>query len=82
MIASAMAQSHNPLLIELGKRVKHARQQKGLTQEALSHETEFARSYIADLEMGRRNIAFTNLCRLANALDVPLAKLLSRFPID
>jgi transcriptional regulator with XRE-family HTH domain len=76
-----MAQKSSPLLIELGKRIKKARQRQNLTQEALSFETEFARSYIADLEMGRRNIAFTNLCRLAKALDVPLAKLLSRFPI-
>jgi transcriptional regulator with XRE-family HTH domain len=75
-----MARIPKPILVELGKRVRKARTAAGLTQEALSHETDFARSYIADLEMGRRNIAFTNLCRLASALNMSVAKLLRGFP--
>ena len=60
-----------------GKRLIELRKVKGWSQEALSLESGVARSYLGGVERGQRNIALVNICRLAKALDVSPAELLS-----
>ncbi len=61
----------------LGRNVRRVRQQKGLTQEKLAFEAEIDLTYIGGIERGRRNPSLLVMARIAEALSVPLTKLLS-----
>ena len=63
------------VLVSFGRRVKELRKQRGLSQEKLAFEAELERSYISDVETGRRNVALRNINGLAKALSVTLAEL-------
>jgi transcriptional regulator with XRE-family HTH domain len=61
----------------LGKNVRRFRQQKGLTQEQLAFDAEIDLTYVGGIERGKRNPSLLVIARIADALSVPLAKLLS-----
>jgi transcriptional regulator with XRE-family HTH domain len=61
----------------LGKNVRRLRQQQGLTQEQLAFEAEIDLTYMGGIERGRRNPSLLVMARIADALSVPLTKLLS-----
>ena len=61
----------------LGRNVRRLRQQKGLTQEELAFEAEIDLTYMGGIERGRRNPSLLVMARIAEALSVPLPKLLS-----
>jgi transcriptional regulator with XRE-family HTH domain len=61
----------------LGKNVRRLRQQKGLTQEQLAFEAEIDLTYMGGIERGRRNPSLLVMGRIAEALSVPLTKLLT-----
>ena len=60
-----------------GKNVRRARQHKGLTQEMVAFEAEIDLTYMGGIERGKKNPSLMVMARIANALSVPLAKLLS-----
>ncbi|HEY1561276.1 MAG TPA: helix-turn-helix transcriptional regulator [Caulobacteraceae bacterium] len=60
----------------LGRNVREARKQKGLSQEALALEADMKRSYVSDLERGLRNPSVKAVERLAIALKVLPSELL------
>ena len=64
------------LVTDLGVAIKERRQAKNLSQEALADIGDFDRTYISLLERGERNPSFTNLCRVAAALDTTPSELL------
>jgi transcriptional regulator with XRE-family HTH domain len=61
----------------LGRNVRAYRKRRGLSQEQLALDAEMKRSYVSDLERGARNPSVRALGRLATALGVPPACLLS-----
>jgi transcriptional regulator with XRE-family HTH domain len=60
----------------LGKNVRRIRQQKRLTQEQLAFEAEIDLTYVGGIERGKRNPSLLVMARIANALSVPLTRLL------
>ena len=60
----------------LGENVRRERLLQGLTQDELAVEAGMRRSYLSDLERGRRNPSVNALGRLARALKVEAAELL------
>lgn len=60
----------------VGGNVQWLRKQKHLTQFELSEISGVDRSYLAKLECGRANPSIDTLCRLAEALCVPVYNLL------
>ena len=60
-----------------GRNVRKARQQKKLTQEKLAFEAEIDLTYVGGIERGKRNPSLVVMGRIADALSVPLPKLLS-----
>lgn len=60
----------------LGRNVRHYRQLRGMTQEELALSADMKRSYVSDMERGKRNPSVQALGRLAIALDVEPALLL------
>lgn len=66
-----------PPLEQLGKRIAALRKRKQWSQDRFSEESGLARSYVAEVELGRINLSFRNLHRIAVTLDVSLSELLS-----
>lgn len=66
-------------LILFGKAVRHIREQKGLSQEALADLSRLHRTYIGGIERGERNVGLINLLRLSKALKVLPSELLQDF---
>jgi ribosome-binding protein aMBF1 (putative translation factor) len=64
------------LVATLGEAIRKRRQGKNISQEALAEIADFDRTYISLLERGERNPSFTNLCRVAAALNVTPSELL------
>ena len=54
----------------LGRNVRALRRERGLSQEELAHRAEMERSYVSDIERGRRNPSVRALGKLASALEV------------
>nr|AWM06078.1 helix-turn-helix domain-containing protein [Bradyrhizobium symbiodeficiens] len=61
----------------VGRNVRRLRQQRLMTQEKLAFESDLDLTYIGGIERGRRNPSLLAMARIADALSVPLVKLLS-----
>ncbi len=55
---------------KVGQRIRELRKQLELSQEALANEAEVDRTYVTDVENGRRNVSLEILERLIKALRV------------
>jgi transcriptional regulator with XRE-family HTH domain len=64
--------------VAVGVRIRQLREQKGLSQEELGHRAGVDRTYVSSCERGRRNLSLLTLYRIAAALEVEPAALLSR----
>jgi transcriptional regulator with XRE-family HTH domain len=65
------------LLPLFGTTLRHYRQQRRLSQRALATRTSLAASYICGIEQGQRNVSVLSVVRLADALGLSVAHLLS-----
>ena len=59
--------------VKVGQRIKELRSELGISQEALANKADLDRTYITDVENGRRNISIENLEKLILALETTLA---------
>lgn len=66
------------LLIRLGDRIRKLRKQREMTQVVFAERIGLDRSFIADVERGKRNISILNLDLIAKGLKLSLSRLLSR----
>jgi transcriptional regulator with XRE-family HTH domain len=62
------------LKLKIGQRIKKLRKDIGLSQESLAYKSEVDRTYVTDVENGRRNVSVEILERLIKALDVSIAE--------
>ena len=67
----------DPTLVALGAAMKRVRLSRGISQEKLALLAEVDRSYVGRIERGDNNVAMLTLARLASALGVSLAELMS-----
>lgn len=65
-------------LLHLGHRIASIRGQKKISQLSLSLKAGVSKSYLSDLENGRRNPSVLVLNRIASALKIPLASLFEK----
>ena len=66
------------LAVLLGARIKRHRLQADISQQALADRCGVYRTYLGQIEAGLANPTLQILVNIAQALDVPLATLLSR----
>ena len=65
----------NDVLWQLGRRIAFLRKERGLSQVELAADADMAKSYLSELELGKRNASVLVLSRLAAALGTTLEEL-------
>jgi len=65
--------------VRLGRAVRVARVECGLSQESLGEAAGLHRNYVGAIERGEINPTFRVLQKLARGLDLPLSELLARY---
>ncbi|CAN0620221.1 XRE family transcriptional regulator [Burkholderia multivorans] len=60
------------------KNMRRIRKEKGLTQERVAEAAGLHPNYVSSVERAERNISICNIERIAIALDVTMAELVSR----
>jgi len=66
------------LLTRLGDRIRKLRKKHGWTQVEFAERVGIDRSFLADVERGKRNISILNLDLIAKGLKATLSQLFSR----
>lgn len=64
-------------LAEFGARVRARRQELQLSQEGLADRSGLHWTFVGQVERGRRNLSLHNLLKLAEALDIDPADLVT-----
>jgi DNA-binding XRE family transcriptional regulator len=60
----------------VGKNIVRIRNERNVTQEELAFRAEIDRSYLSQIESGKRNPSLKLLARIADSLDVKVAQFL------
>ena len=58
--------------IKIGQRLRELRNKKGLSQEKFAFACDLDRTYIANIEQGKRNVSIANIEKIAKALDMSI----------
>lgn len=68
---------------QYGCAIRQRRQELGWSQEYLAAQAGLHRTYVADIERGKRNISLENIIKLAEALQLTPGEFFSHyFPED
>lgn len=59
---------------KVGNRIKELRHKLNISQEELADRSGVHRTYIASLEVGKRNISIVVLEKIVNALEVSMSE--------
>ncbi len=62
---------------KIGLRIKEYRTNLKLTQEALAFKAEIDKTYVNEVENGKRNISVINLEKIITALEVSISEFFS-----
>ena len=60
--------------LKIGQRIRELRKELEISQEALAYKAEVDRTYVTDVENGRRNVSVEILERIIKALEVSIAE--------
>ena len=69
-------------LQRFGANLKEIRLRNSLSQEKLAFSVELDRSYISDIERGKRNVSLINILKLSKALNVHPKELFDYIEVD
>lgn len=75
-LKTIVAPDKDPLLFNLGRRVKLLRARRGMPRRVLAEEADVSERHLANLESGVGNVSVLVLNQVAHALDCSLAELL------
>ena len=64
--------------VRFGRRLREARQARGLSQEELAFKAGLHRTYVSSAERGQRNVGVVNVEKLARALDIDICEFFGR----
>lgn len=63
------------IMVRFGQAVRKIRREQGISQEELADRCGLHRTYISDVELGKRNVSLENIERMATSLSKSLAEL-------
>lgn len=63
------------ILKKFGLTVRRIRASKGISQEAFADLCNLHRTYISDVELGKRNVSLENIEHISNALGLSISEL-------
>ena len=61
------------IAVRFGQAVRKLRLEQKLSQEELAERCDLHRTYISDIELGKRNVSLENIERIAAALERSLS---------
>lgn len=78
-----MARTSSTLSIQqrFGLAIRERRKELNLSQEELADLADLHRTYIGDIERGKRNVSLNNIEALAIALNMPISELFVKYRI-
>ena len=65
-----------------GKAIRRRRRELDLSQEELAERAGLHRNYISGIETGTRNPSLKNIEKLANALEISMARLFTDYGVQ
>ncbi len=65
-----------------GIAIRIRRNELNISQEAFAERAGLHRTYISDLERGKRNVSLENVEKLAKALNLSIADLMKRVEVN
>lgn len=68
---------HIDIRVQFGKKLRRLRRRRGWTQAEMADYFGLDRSYVGEIEQGKRNPCLLNLKVLADGLGITLARLFS-----
>ncbi|MBR3317488.1 MAG: helix-turn-helix transcriptional regulator [Atopobiaceae bacterium] len=63
--------------VRMGLRIKELRADANLSQDKLAYAIDISRSYLAEVETGKRNVSIVNIERICNGLGVSMDEFFS-----
>lgn len=63
------------LLPVLGQTIRSLRLEKKISQEKFADMCGLHRTYVSDVELGKRNVSLENIERMSDALDIKMSEL-------
>jgi len=66
------------ILFQFGQTIRNLRLSKGISQENFANICGLHRTYISDVELGKRNISLENIEKMSRALGISLPDLFER----
>lgn len=63
------------IMVRFGQAVRNIRREQGISQEELAERCGLHRTYISDVELGKRNVSLENIERIATSLNKSLVEL-------
>lgn len=73
---------HNVLLFAFGQTIRKLRLSKDISQEKFADMCDLHRTYISDIELGKRNVSLENIGKMAKALDMNISELFQEVEND
>ncbi len=70
------------LLLTFGKTIRKIRLSKNISQEKFADLCNLHRTYISDIELGKRNVSLENIGKMASALDMNISELFQEVESD
>jgi len=67
--------SRDPILTQVGKRIRSLREGRGISQEVLAERSSLHRTHIAGVERGLRNPSLKSLQRIGKGFSVGVVDL-------
>lgn len=61
------------ILLKYGQVIRKIRLEKNISQEMLADLSSLHRTYMSDVELGKRNVSLENIDRIAKALEVSIS---------
>ena len=68
--------STESITLRFGRRLRQLRENRGWTQVEMSEKVGIDRSYISDMERGKKNVCLPTLETLAQAFEITIGRLL------